>query len=80
MFKTTINGIQLIYIDEIAITYLTSRYILLDGSILLTIILFLIFPEDIFPAIIGYWATLLNLIYIDRLDELIEVMFINTKK
>ena len=77
-FTTTINGVPLVYVREIAYNYLTSKYVLLDLSILLTIVLFLGFPDYVFPGAIGYWATLFNLLYIDRLDELIEVMLINS--
>ena len=44
----------------------------------MTSIMLISLPEMLFPAVLGYCATLINLLYTDRLNKLLEILVINS--
>lgn len=77
---TTVLGKKLIYLKDIAAHYVTSTDLYLDLLLLVSTLLLIIFDNSRFAGIIGFFATLTNVAYIERMDEAIEFILTTTTK
>jgi hypothetical protein len=82
LFKITVVGKRLDYISQIAFNYITDIDFYLDFLVLISAILLIAFPEDQFSGIFGFLASLMNVAYIERLENAIDIIIItnNSKR
>ena len=73
----TVRGKRLKYISQISKHYVTDLDFYLDILMLLSAIFLYTLPLERFSGIFGYVISIMNVAYIDRLQESIDIIIIN---
>jgi hypothetical protein len=80
-FRSNYLGKRLEYILDIVYNYISSTDFYLDLLVLISTSLLLALPDSQDVGIFGFFATLTNVVYIERMDEAVEVILTtNTKQ
>lgn len=79
-FCSNVLGKKLLYLKDIAANYVSNTDFYLDLLVLISTLLLMIFDNSQFAGIFGFFATLTNVAYIERMDEAIEIILTTTTK
>lgn len=75
---TVVLGKRIEFISQIAYHYVTCVDFYLDLLVFISAILLLTFPSSEYAAIFVFCVTIMNVVYIERLEEAVEVYFITS--
>lgn len=79
-FCINVLGKNLIFLKDIAVHYVSNTDFYLDLLVLISTLMLMIFDNSEAVGIFGYFATLANLAYIERMEEAIDVILNTTTK